>query len=64
MYEINKQIREQRRELRLTQQDAAVMIGVTRITYIKWENDPGTMPIGKYEELMAEFARLKALKEN
>lgn len=64
MNEINKQIKQEREELRLTQADAAVIIGVTRVTYIKWENDPGTMPIGKYEQLMSEFARLRSLKEN
>lgn len=56
-----KQLRE---ELRLSQQDVAVMLGVTRVTYIKWEQDTSTMPLGKYELLNLEFARLKELQED
>jgi DNA-binding XRE family transcriptional regulator len=61
--EISKNLSKRRIELGLTQQDAAVLIGVSRITYIKWEKDTNTMPIGKYEDLMVAFDRLKALKE-
>ena len=64
MNEINKQFKVQREELNLTQQDAAVLLGVSRITYIKWESDPDTMPIGKYEQLIREFDRLIKLKED
>lgn len=63
MNEISKNLSKRRIELGLTQQDAAVLIGVSRITYIKWEKDTNTMPIGKYEDLMVAFDRLKALKE-
>ena len=61
--EINKQFRDMRKELHLTQLDAAVLLGVSRVTYIKWEQEPETMPIGKYEQLMAELTRLQELKE-
>ena len=64
MSEINKAFKVQREELNLTQQDAAVLLGVSRITYIKWESEPNTMPIGKYEQLNREFARLLEIKEN
>lgn len=61
---IDKDFREERRELALTQQDAAILIGVSRITYIKYEDDPDSMPIGKYEKLKSEFNRIRLLKEN
>lgn len=63
MSEINKDFKREREELNLTQQDAAILLGVSRITYIKWETEPNTMPIGRYEQLLAEFARLRELKE-
>lgn len=63
MSEINKDFKSEREELNLTQQDAAMLLDVSRITYIKWEQEPDTMPIGKYEKLVSEFARLRNLKE-
>lgn len=63
MSDINKQFRDERLELGLSQQDAAMLIDVSRVTYIKYEERPETMPIGRYERLMAEFARLRQLKE-
>lgn len=63
MGEFNKQFKSEREELNLTQQDAAMLINVSRVTYIKWEQDPESMPIGKYEQLIREFARLRNLKE-
>lgn len=60
---INKDFVLERKELNLTQQDAAMLIDVSRVTYIKYEEQPETMPIGKYEKLMNEFARLRSLKE-
>jgi DNA-binding XRE family transcriptional regulator len=63
MSDINKQFRHDRIELGLTQLDAAVLLGVSRVTYIKWETEPETMPIGKYEQLTREFTRLRELKE-
>lgn len=61
MNEIQNNLRQRRSKLGLTQQDAAVLLGVTRVTYIKWENDINTMPIGKYEQLMKELDRLEQL---
>ena len=63
MSEINKEFRDERKELNLSQQDAAMLINVSRVTYNKYETDPNSMPIGKYEQLMREFARLRELKE-
>lgn len=63
MSEISKQIKKSREEIHLTQQDAAILLGVSRVTYIKWENEPMTMPLGKYEQLMSEFDKLTKLKE-
>ena len=60
---INKDFRLEREELGLTQLDAAVLLGVSRVTYSKWELEPDTMPIGKYEQLLREFERLRELKE-
>lgn len=64
MSEINKKFRDEREELNLTQQDTAMLLSVSRITYIKWESEPDTMPIGKFEQLEREFARLRELKEH
>lgn len=63
MSEINKDFRQEREELFLSQQDAAVLLSVSRVTYSKWELEPDTMPIGKYEQLIREFERLRELKE-
>lgn len=60
---INKDFRIERDELGLSQQDAAMLLNVSRVTYNKWEQNPDTMPIGKYERLIIEFARLRELKE-
>ena len=54
--------KEQRKKLNLTQQDTAVLLGVTRVTYNKYENDPDLMPLGQYKKLIVEFDRLRKLK--
>lgn len=59
----SKSLREQREELRITQQEVAVILGVTRVTYNKWENDTDKMPLGKYNHITAVFEQLRALKE-
>lgn len=63
MQEISKNLEERRMRLGLTQQDAGVLLGVSRVTYIKWEQDINIMPIGKYEQLMREFDRIEQLKD-
>ena len=63
MNEINTEFKKERKELNLTQQDVAILLGVTRVTYAKWEEDPSTMPLGKLELLKREFERLRNLKE-
>lgn len=62
--EINKDFMEIREELGLTQLDMAVLLDVSRITYIRWEENPDIMPIGKYESMMNHFERLRKLKED
>lgn len=62
MQEIQNNLEQKRMQLGLTQQDVAVLLGVSRVTYIKWEQDLDTMPIGKYEQLMRELDRLNELK--
>ena len=39
-----------RKELHITQSSLATAIGVTRLTYSKWEKNPLLMPIGKYNQ--------------
>lgn len=63
MNEINKDIQTERMELGLSQLDAAYLLGVSRPTYIKWEQDVSEMPIGMYEKLLSEFKRIRELKE-
>ncbi len=60
---IDKKFKEERLELGLSQLDAAYLLGVSRPTYIKWEQDIDQMPIGKYEQLLSEFKRIRELKE-
>ena len=59
-----KTFKEQRKELNLTQQDTAILLGVSRVTYIKWETQPELMPVGQYRKLIDEFERLRALRED
>jgi DNA-binding XRE family transcriptional regulator len=63
MQEIQNNLMQTRMSLGLSQQDVAVMLGVSRPTYVKWETNLNIMPIGKYEQLMKEFERLKELKK-
>lgn len=63
MSEINKDFRQRREELNLSQQDAAILLGVSRVMYNQYENQPDTMPLGRYEKLMSEFERLEQLTE-
>ena len=62
MSEINK-LKDTREALGLSQLDVAMLLKVSRVTYIKWEQDVNKMPIGKYAKLMEEFARLQKLRE-
>lgn len=61
MFEV--EFAKEREELGLSQQDAAMILHVSRVTYIKWENEPDLMPIGKYKRLVSEFERLRELRE-
>lgn len=60
---IDKDFKSKREALGLSQQDVALLIGVSRQTYNGYENDPDTMPLGKYQKLLKEIARLTKLKE-
>jgi len=57
-------IRARRRSLRLTQQDMAVLLDITRVTYIKWEENPELIPVGKYNLLMDQFKKLEKLRRS
>jgi len=59
---IDKNLEAMRIELGLTQLDVAILLGVSRVTYIKWEQQPLLMPIGKYEELMVAYDNIRELK--
>jgi len=59
---IDKNLEAMRIELGLTQLDVAILLGVSRVTYIKWEQQPLVMPIGKYEELMVAYDNIRELK--
>lgn len=56
--------RAQRKELGLTQQDVAVLLGISRVTYIKYEQEPDLMPLGQYKKLVTELERFRNLKED
>lgn len=56
-------LKEEREALKLTQQDCAVILGVSRVTYNRWEQDLDTMPLGKFEEILTKFEQLRKLKE-
>jgi len=59
---IDKNLEAMRIELGLTQLDVAILLGISRVTYIKWEQQPLVMPIGKYEELMVAYDNIRELK--
>src|SRR5437868_15101632 len=47
----------ERLALKLTQADMAVIIGVSRLTYIKWERNRMLMPVGRYTQICIELDR-------
>lgn len=59
-----KDFRTLREELHKSQDDVAALLDVSRITYIKWEQHPDMMPLGKYIKLINELERLKDIKEH
>lgn len=58
-----KNLREEREDLKLTQQDVAIMLGVGRVSYLNWENEPETMPLGKYLTIIKKFEELRKLRD-
>lgn len=60
--EVNTNLKELRDELKLSQQEVAVMLDVTRMTYSKWEKNPSNMPLGKILEANEKLNKLKELK--
>ena len=55
-------IKNVRETLKLTQADMAIFLGVSRLTFIKWENYIETMPLGKYVQLTQEYQRLQSFQ--
>lgn len=45
-------LRPVREKLKILQADMAVLLGVSRLTYIKWEKDEREMPFGKYYQAL------------
>ena len=58
-----KNLREEREDLKLTQQDVAIMLGVGRVSYLNWENEPEIMPLGKYLTIIKKFEELRKLRD-
>lgn len=56
-YLIVSDFRPIREQLKITQDEAARYINVTRATYIKYEKFPETMPLGKYMRLIQWFKK-------
>lgn len=56
------ELRPIREVLNITQQDMAAVLGVSRLTYIKWENNLDKMPLGRYAEAWKHLSRLNDLK--
>jgi hypothetical protein len=42
----------------------AVLLDITRVTYIKWEENPELIPVGKYNLLMDQFKKLEKLRRS
>lgn len=59
---MDSNLRERRKQLRLTQDEVADFLGVSRYTVMKWEDRPEQMPLGQYEKLVNEFKRLEEMK--
>lgn len=59
MPSLNKDLVKQRKDLKLTQGDVALAIGVSRVAYSNWEQDINTMPVGRYEQVLSLFIRLR-----
>lgn len=55
---------ELRKSLKLTQSEVAVMLGVSRTTYIKYELHPDTIPLGKYKKLVKILNKFKEIQAN
>lgn len=59
-----RDIRAERETYKVTQADMAVIVGTSRLTYIKWEKDIDTMSIGQYKRVCKELDRLAQLQPN
>lgn len=51
-----------RQVLHITQAEMAVLLDVSRLTYIAWEKDIDKMPLGKYRQAWQHLSRLHDLK--
>lgn len=63
MPSVNKNLVKQRKDLKLTQSDVALAIGVSRVAYSNWEQDINTMPVGRYEQALELFESLRAKRK-
>ena len=60
--EINLEFKKLRKELKVTQAEAAAMLDVSRVTYSKWELEPKTMPLGMLLKVNEKLNKLKEMR--
>jgi transcriptional regulator with XRE-family HTH domain len=60
---LSKDLVKQRKDLKLTQEDVALALGVSRVTYNNWEQNISTMPVGRYEQVLRLFDNLRAKRK-
>lgn len=60
---LSKDLVKQRKDLKLTQEDVALALGVSRVTYNNWEQKISTMPVGRYEQVLELFENLRAKRK-
>lgn len=63
MASLSKDLVKQRKDLKLTQEDVALALGVSRVTYNNWEQNISTMPVGRYEQVLELFENLRAKRK-
>lgn len=57
-------LRDIRKDLKMTQLDVAIMLGISRVTYNKYEQDVNSMPMGSYRRIIEVFNKLYELRSD
>lgn len=60
---LSRDLVKQRKDLKLTQEDVALALGVSRVAYNNWEQNISTMPVGRYEQVLELFDTLRAKRK-